>query len=246
MVHQSNPTLNKWTTKLANWGAEMALFHKPSWAHQPVHPFQHCWSTLVIDAPMTFATAWQTEKENSCLYNTHLWTAKGLNAVMYPHLWWGPLQWDIYEKDLPTCWECFEAKGPPSNKALVELEVWIDLWHIDPGTWREPRELKLEEETHNSSDTSKDSGKHSTPRHPKGGDFPRWQQLNNVCWTYSNHGITQSNTLKSWNNTKQHLNWRCWPFTILSTKLLEVMLLHWFKNLRVTTCITRCKIADID
>ena len=48
-----------------------------------------------------------------------------------------------------------------------------------------------------------------------------------------------SNGLKLWNNGWWHLSWRCWPFTILSTNLSEVMPLHWYKNWgRVLTCTT--------
>ena len=47
------------------------------------------------------------------------------------------------------------------------------------------------------------------------------------------------NCLKLWNNGKWNLSWRWWPFTVLSTKLLKVMLLHWFKySGRVMTCTT--------
>ena len=39
------------------------------------------------------------------------------------------------------------------------------------------------------------------------------------------------NCLKLQNTGGWHLSWRWWPLTILSTNLLEVMLLHWSKNL---------------
>ena len=38
------------------------------------------------------------------------------------------------------------------------------------------------------------------------------------------------NCWKLWNKGGHDLNWRWWPWTILSTNLLEVMLLHWSKN----------------
>ena len=45
--------------------------------------------------------------------------------------------------------------------------------------------------------------------------------------------------LKLHNNGGWHLSWRWWPFTILSTNLLEVMLLQWSMNFEsVPTCTT--------
>ena len=50
------------------------------------------------------------------------------------------------------------------------------------------------------------------------------------CWKLQNKG--------GW-----HLSWRWWPQTILSTNLLDVMLLHWSKNLK---SIPTWKTADED
>ena len=60
--------------------------------------------------------------------------------------------------------EKWEAEELPTNKAQWEWEVWIDLWHGLPETWTEVEKLMQEEEMCNSSDTSKDSWKCSTPR----------------------------------------------------------------------------------
>ena len=121
-------TLNRLSKKSANLGEEMALFSTPSWAQQPAHFFQHCWKSFVLDAQITPATAWQTEEENPCLHNIHLWAAKELNAAMADP--WALnllklqlhdlLQWDNDKECHPTCWEPWDAKEPSSNMVPPE------------------------------------------------------------------------------------------------------------------------------
>ena len=182
IVCQARPTWNKCNKKFASLGAEMALFGRPCQTHQLAHSFQHCWQTFDVDIWVAPATAWQTEEENPCLHSTHHWADKGLNADMadpwahglpkhpQPDLLW----WDTTKEHLPTCWELWEAKEPPSNMEPPEVNVWVDHWHVLPETWTEPEELEPEEETHNLPEKSKDGWRHSTPRPPQAVEFPSW------------------------------------------------------------------------
>ena len=86
-------------------------------------------------------------------------------ASGWPKHWWQGLSWwDTNEECLPTCWELWETRESLSNKVPLESEVCTDQWHILPEIWIKPGKLKLEEETHNTSDMSKGGWKHSILR----------------------------------------------------------------------------------
>ena len=75
-----------------------------------------------------------------------------------------PGWWDSAKDCLPTCWELWKAKEPPSNMVPPESKVWVDLWHLLPETLTKQKELMQKKKTHNLPEISKDSWRHSTPR----------------------------------------------------------------------------------
>ena len=95
-MHQASPVPNKWTKKSTDLGT---IWHC---LVQPTCPF---FLTLlinfIVDTWVTTTTAWHTDEENPCLYNTHLWAPKGLNATVVDP--WAPsltkhLWWDFYKR----------------------------------------------------------------------------------------------------------------------------------------------------
>ena len=135
--------------------------------------------TLDVDVWFSPATIWQTEEENPCQCSTCCWAAKGLNAHIadlwvpglpkhpqWDHLWWGTA-----EEHLPTCWEWWEAKDPPSNMVPPESNVSVDHWCVLLETWTEQEGPESEEEKHNLPEKSKDGWRHSTLRPPEQWSF---------------------------------------------------------------------------
>ena len=78
--------------------------------------------------------------------NTGLWAAKELNAVMTDpwalsplnHPWWDLLQ---YNEESSIVLKTVGSQGVYNNKVQLDLEFWIDLWHVLSLTWTDLGEL---------------------------------------------------------------------------------------------------------
>ena len=129
---------------LANLGAEIPLFHTPiKYINLPILSNIAGKALLqILELPLPLP---DRQQDSTFLCKTCLRTAKGLNTAMADswapslpkHPQWDPLWQETNKEFLPTCWELWKAKEPSSNKVQLELEVWIDLWHVLIGTWTE-------------------------------------------------------------------------------------------------------------
>ena len=151
----------------------MALFGIPSSAHQPAYYFP----TLPVDfycicpnCSCNCLTDWGREPlsvQHTSLSSQRVKCSDGrpLAPGLPTHLWWDLLQWDTTKEHLPTCWELWEAKEPPSSMVPLESEAWIGLWHVPLETWTTLEELMQMEEECNSPENSMAGWTYSTPKH---------------------------------------------------------------------------------